>query len=96
MFRRWPVLFSMNSRLLACAMPILNFGSEEQKRQYLPKMCNGEMICSHSITELKTGSDLYGISTSDTKNGKEYNINGKKHYATGGAYADIFYSLCNH
>lgn len=84
------ILFGMNAHLLACAMPILNFGSEEQKRQYLPKMCNGEMICSHSATEPKTGSDVYGLTTSAEKNGTNYVINGEKHYATGGAFADIF------
>lgn len=84
------LLFGINAHLLACAMPILNFGSEDQKKQYLPRMCNGEIICSHSATEPKSGSDIYALTTYAKKEGANYVINGEKHYVTNGAFADIF------
>ncbi len=84
------LLFGINAHAFACAMPLLNFGSEEQKKSYLPAMCSGDMIASHSATEPKFGSDVYGLITCAEKKGDSYVINGDKHYVTNGGVADLF------
>ena len=84
------LLFSISAHLFACAMPILGFGTEEQKQLYLPPMCNGKMIASHSATEPKSGSDIYSLTTFAEKNHQRYVLNGEKHYVTNGSIANIF------
>jgi alkylation response protein AidB-like acyl-CoA dehydrogenase len=71
-------------------MPILHFGTKKQKEQYIPSMCSGEIIASHSATEPKAGSDIYSLVTTAEKRGGKYVLNGEKHYVSNGAVADIF------
>ncbi|CAN0535189.1 unnamed protein product, partial [Scytosiphon promiscuus] len=78
------LLFGISAHLFACAMPILNFGSEEQKLKYLPGMCNGTIISSHSATEPSAGSDIYSLTTTAKKDKDTYILNGQKHYVTNG------------
>jgi len=66
---------------------ILHFGSEEQKKTWLPKMASGEMIGAIAMTEPGAGSDLQGIKTSAKKNGNHYVINGSKTFITNGPIA---------
>lgn len=84
------LLFGISAHLFACAMPILSFGTEEQKEKYLPLMCSGKIIASHSATEPKAGSDIYNLTTLAEKRSNKYVLNGEKHYVTNGAAADIF------
>lgn len=89
------LLFGISAHLFACAMPILHFGTKKQKEQYLPLMCSGEIIASHSATEPKAGSDIYSLITTAEKRGNKYVLNGEKHYVTNGAVADIFIVFAN-
>jgi alkylation response protein AidB-like acyl-CoA dehydrogenase len=84
------LLFGISAHLFACTMPILHFGTKKQKEQYIPSMCSGEIIASHSATEPKSGSDIYSLVTTAEKKGAKYVLNGEKHYVTNGAAADIF------
>jgi alkylation response protein AidB-like acyl-CoA dehydrogenase len=84
------LLFGISAHLFACAMPILSFGTKEQKERYLPPMCSGQMITSHSATEPKSGSDIYSLTTTAEKRGGKYVLNGEKHYVSNGASADTF------
>jgi len=65
-----------------------NYGSDEQKRNYLPRMVSGEYITAIAMTEPGTGSDLQAIKTTARKDGNEYVINGSKTYITNGQLAD--------
>ena len=68
---------------------ILNYGSEEQKKRWLPKMASGEMIGAISMTEPGTGSDLQSVKTTAKKQGNSYVINGQKTFITNGQAADL-------
>jgi alkylation response protein AidB-like acyl-CoA dehydrogenase len=72
---------------------ILNYGTEEQKRKYLPKMVTGELIIAIAMTEPGAGSDLQGIRTTAKKSGNHYVINGSKTYITNGQNADLIITV---
>lgn len=68
---------------------ILNWGTEEQKQKYIPKLISGELITAIAMTEPGTGSDLQAIKTTATKNGDHYLLNGSKTFITNGQMADL-------
>jgi alkylation response protein AidB-like acyl-CoA dehydrogenase len=68
---------------------IANYGSEEQKQQWLPKMVSGEAITAIAMTEPGAGSDLQGVRTTARREGNEYVVNGSKTYITNGQNADL-------
>ena len=68
---------------------ILNYGSEEQKKRWLPKMASGEMVGAIAMTEPGTGSDLQSVKTTAKKQGNSYVINGQKTFITNGQAADL-------
>src|SRR5688500_12303262 len=53
------LVFSLNAQLWSCTMPLVHYGSEEQKRRYLPRLIAGEWIGVHAITEPESGSDAF-------------------------------------
>ncbi|HEU4987927.1 MAG TPA: acyl-CoA dehydrogenase family protein [Rhizobiaceae bacterium] len=68
---------------------ILHYGSEEQKRKWLPKMATGELIGAIAMTEPGAGSDLQGVKTRAEKDGNQYRINGSKTFITNGQLANL-------
>ena len=68
---------------------ILHYGSEEQKRKWLPKMATGELIGAIAMTELGAGSDLQGVKTRAERDGNHYRINGSKTFITNGQLANL-------
>lgn len=62
--------------------PISSFGSEEQKRKYLPKLASGEMLSGFALTEPGAGSDLTALKTTAVLNGDHYLVNGEKLFIT--------------
>jgi acyl-CoA dehydrogenase len=68
---------------------IFNYGSEEQKRTWLPRMARGETITAIAMTEPGTGSDLQAIRTTAVRQGNELVLNGQKTFITNGALADL-------
>jgi acyl-CoA dehydrogenase len=68
---------------------ILAYGSEEQKRKWIPRMVSGETVTAIAMTEPGAGSDLQGIRTTAKKDGNHYVINGSKTYITNGQNADL-------
>jgi alkylation response protein AidB-like acyl-CoA dehydrogenase len=83
------LLFSINTQLWSCEIPILHFGSDEQKSRYLPRLCTGQLIGGHAMTEPNTGSDAFSIQTSAVYEGGHYRINGSKMFITNAPVADI-------
>jgi len=68
---------------------ILNYGSEEQKRAWLPAMAAGEVIGAIAMTEPGTGSDLQAVKTTAIPDGNELVVNGAKTFITNGQLADL-------
>jgi acyl-CoA dehydrogenase len=68
---------------------ILSYGTEEQKRNWLPRMANGELVAAIAMTEPGAGSDLAGIKTAAHREGDEYVINGSKTFITNGRMASL-------
>ncbi len=72
-----------------CMHPIYAYGTEEQKRKYLPKMAKGELIGCFGLTEPDFGSNPAGLITRATKDGSHYILNGTKTWITSGSIADL-------
>ena len=70
-------------------VPILKFGTEEQKQEYLMPLARGEMIGAFALTEPHTGSDAAAIKTRAVKDGDHYIINGAKQFITSGHNAGM-------
>jgi acyl-CoA dehydrogenase len=68
---------------------ISHYGSEEQKRRWLPRMASGEIVGAIAMTEPGAGSDLQGVRTTARRDGNEYVINGQKVFITNGQQADL-------
>ena len=69
--------------------PINEFGTEEQKRKYLPAMCAGELIGAHAVTEPEAGSDHLAMQTRADRVEGGYRLTGTKRYITLGPVADL-------
>ena len=74
------------------SLPIVWFGTKEQKEKYLPKVATGEIICAYGLTEPSSGSDAISSKTSAvlSEDGKHYILNGEKIFITNGGWADIY------
>jgi alkylation response protein AidB-like acyl-CoA dehydrogenase len=73
-------------------LPILYFGTPEQKAKYIPKLASGEWKGSYGLTEPNSGSDALGAKTSArlSADGKYYLLNGQKCWITNGGFADVY------
>ncbi len=81
-------LFGTNNGI--AGQVIAKFGSEEQKKKYLPGLAAGELIGSFALTEAEAGSDPAGLRTSARRDGDSWVINGSKRYITNAPIADLF------
>ncbi len=70
-------------------LPILLYGSEEQKKKYLPDIAAGKRLVAFALTEANAGSDAGGVQTTAVKEGSEYVLNGTKQWITNGGEAEI-------
>ena len=80
---------SMAAHNSLCTGHILQFGSEEQKNKYLPKLATAEFIGAWGLTEHNTGSDSGGMSTTAVRDGDEWVINGSKNFITHAISGDV-------
>jgi len=71
-------------------LPILYFGTEEQKQKYLPKLAQGEYLGAFALTEPTAGSDAVNIKTTATKKGDHYILDGTKVFITNAGAADVY------
>lgn len=84
------LIFAIGAQTWACQHPILRFGSEEQKRRYLPRLCDGSLIAAHGMTEPGSGSDAFSLTTSATAVDDGWILNGSKTFATNAPESDLF------
>ena len=83
------LVFSLNAQLWSLEMPLVEFGSIEQKKRYLPGLVSGELIGVHAMTEADSGSDAFSLRTKAERHGNRYMINGSKLYITNAPVADV-------
>jgi len=77
-----------------CTGHILAFGSEEQKKKYLPKLATAEFLGAWGLTEPNTGSDAGNMKTTATKDGDGWLLNGTKNWITHGKSGDVAVVIC--
>jgi alkylation response protein AidB-like acyl-CoA dehydrogenase len=83
------LIFAMNAQMWSVQHPILSFGTEEQKRKYLPGLCSGELIGAHGMSEPDSGSDAYSLRTRADRVDGGYILNGTKMFVTNAPVADL-------
>ena len=83
------LIFAINAQMWAVELPILVFGTAEQKQKYLPGLCCGEIIGAHGMTEPDSGSDAYSLRTRADKVDGGWVLNGTKMFVTNAPIADV-------
>lgn len=83
------LVFSVCAHLLACVVPLVRFGTDEQKQHYVPRLCDGTLIGANAISEAGSGSDAMALQTIATEDADEIVIDGAKVFITNGPVADL-------
>lgn len=84
------LVFSINAHMWTLEMPLLGFGSEAQKRRWLPPLCAGELIGANAMSEPGSGSDAYSLATRAERRGDRYVLSGSKVFVSNGPVADLY------
>jgi alkylation response protein AidB-like acyl-CoA dehydrogenase len=73
-------------------LPLVYFGTDEQKARYLPRLASGDLVGAYALTEPQSGSDALAARTTATltADGRHYELNGQKMWITNGGFADLF------
>jgi alkylation response protein AidB-like acyl-CoA dehydrogenase len=82
--------FALSASLWTVTMPILVFGTDDQKRRWLPGLCAGSLFGANAASEPEAGSDIFGMHTRAEKRGAEWVLSGRKTWITGGPVADVY------
>jgi alkylation response protein AidB-like acyl-CoA dehydrogenase len=83
------LLFSVNAHLWTNTIPLLLHGDEEQKRRWLPGLCDGTLVGANGATEPDAGSDVFAMRTTARKRGDGYVLDGAKTFVTNAPVADL-------
>ncbi len=84
------LLFSINAHMWTNSIPLLTYGTTEQKKKYLPGLCDGSLIGANGASEPNAGSDIFSMQTRVRKDGSDYILNGGKIFVTNAPVADLF------
>jgi alkylation response protein AidB-like acyl-CoA dehydrogenase len=84
------LLFSLNAHLWTNTIPILRYGTEAQRQQYLPRLCDGSLIGANAASEPDAGSDIFSMRTRAVRQDNVYVLNGTKMFVTNAPVADLF------
>lgn len=90
------IAFSLNAHMWTVEMPLLCFGSEQQRQRLLPGLVRGELIGASALTEPGAGSDAYSLTTSVARRGDRYVLNGNKVFISNGNVADVLVVYATH
>ncbi len=83
------LLFSINAHMWTAIMPLIGFGTDEQKKKYLPGLARGSLVGGNAMSEPGSGSDAYSLRTTAELRGDHYVLNGSKIWVTNGPTADV-------
>lgn len=89
------LIFSINAHMWTSEIPLMSFGTEAQRRRYLPKLASGEWVGLHAMTEPMSGSDAYSLKTRAERKGDRYVLNGGKTFITNAQNADVLIIFAN-
>ena len=81
---------ALSAHTSLCIDPIMTFGTEEQKKKYIPKLAKGEWLGAFGLTEPGAGTDAQGQQTKAVLDGDEWVLNGSKCFITNGKEADVY------
>ncbi len=87
------MVMSLSAHTILCGVPLMTFGTEDQKKRYLTKLASGEMIGCFAITEPHGGSDSIHLRTTAEKKGDRWILNGAKMFITNAPIGDLFLVL---
>ncbi|MGV3516384.1 acyl-CoA dehydrogenase family protein [Luteitalea sp.] len=86
------LLFSINASLWTNNIPILLYGTDDQRARYLPGLCDGSLIGANGASEPGSGSDVFSMRTTAVRDGDHYVLNGTKTFVSNAPVADLFVS----
>lgn len=84
------LIFAINAQMWSVQTPILRFGSDDQKRAFLPKLVGGDLIAAHGMTEPESGSDSFSLAMTAERQGEKYVLNGTKTFISNAPVAGLF------
>lgn len=84
------LVFAVNNHVFACAVYLLDHGTAEQRKRYLPALCDGSTIGAHALTEPNAGSDVLSLTTRARRTDSGYELSGTKTFISNGPVADLF------
>jgi alkylation response protein AidB-like acyl-CoA dehydrogenase len=84
------LVFAIGAHLCACALPILRFGSPDQRQRYLPGLCDGSLVGAFALTEPEAGSDAAALRTTAVRDGDGWVLDGHKTLITNAPVAHLF------
>ena len=87
--------FGLNAQIWTVQLPVVHFGTEDQKAKFLPKFCAGEWIGAHALTEPDTGSDVFSMTMQAEKVDGGYVLNGTKCMVSFAPIADVALIFAN-
>jgi alkylation response protein AidB-like acyl-CoA dehydrogenase len=83
------LLFSLNAHLWTNSIPILLYGTDDQRQKYLPGLCDGSLVGANAASEPDAGSDIFSMRTRATRDGDHYVLTGTKTFVTNAPVADL-------
>jgi alkylation response protein AidB-like acyl-CoA dehydrogenase len=84
------LIFGINAQMWSVQAPIQRFGSFRQKERYLPALISSDVIGAHAMSEPGSGSDSFALTTTATRDGPDYVLNGSKTFVSNGPVADFY------
>ncbi len=89
------LVFALSASLCTVTMSILGFGTESQRRRFLPGLCDGSLLGANAASEAAAGSDIFAMQARAEKHQDGWMLNGRKTWITSAPVADVFVSLAS-